>query len=1175
MAKYGQTWWGKNWLNALTNIDYSNRLPRGRAYANNGSVISTELGQNTIKALVQGRRRAPYRAIIKPPAFSATQKKILIESIINNPLIITKLLNRQLPVELYDLAQSQGIKIFPGSWDDLPMHCSCPDWAVPCKHLAAVIYLVANEIDQNPFLVFQLKDFDIVAELKKRNISVDSKLKKEIKTIDDILSSKGSNDKPDFKFDEKLYDSIDFSIIGDLREKILLLLNPDPLFYPKDFKSVLSSAYRDIAKASSRYLYREKAGSAMFKDAEQADKVSIELNNNIEITDISFYSKAGNLELSKQLDIKSLIHVLSEIEVKNIKNYNQQLMALYSIYHFTLKLLEKSAFIPQLISLSDNQYKIRWIPAVINQEVNNVFNQLIQITPPDILHFQYKNTKGKKGKLKFQSPQEQLISISSLFLNYFITTFTAFRCSGDKILSLFFTSQKVSFIEHHEREIPDTIHLWLNKFYITLKDYIPLIKVEEDMGGFVIDLMIENKNEALPEPVPLKKFVSLKKYESVKFGVLKDLALLSEQLPQLGEVINSNGAQKLIFNSTEFVEVLFKILPAVRLFGVNILLPKALKSLITPRLSLYLKSNSTEKVVSYLDLNNMLSFDWRIAVGNELINVDEFKKLVKGLSGIVRIKDRFVLIDQNKISELFRNFNTSPKLSANELLKTALTGQYNNAKIELSKQVKELMQSLLKAEKIKLPDNLNAVLRPYQIRGYEWMYKNARIGFGSLIADDMGLGKTLQVIAALLKFKQEGHLKNKRALVVVPTTLLTNWQKEIERFAPDLNLLIYHGQKRQLGTKDVDLIISTYGIVKREIDKFQKISWHMIVIDEAQNIKNSHTGQTRAIKKLKSDAKIAMTGTPVENRLSEYWSILDYTNKGYLGSLTDFNRQFAVPIQVYQNQEKVDTFRKITQPFILRRVKTDRNIIKDLPDKIENNEYCSLTKEQAAIYQNVVDNIMEKVKEEEGINRKGLIFKLLTALKQICNHPYQFLKKGKPHAQLSGKSMLLLSILENIYENNEKTLIFTQYKEMGDLLVNLIDDNFKIKPLFLHGGTPRKKRDEMVYDFQNKKSIKTFILSLKAGGTGLNLTAATNVIHYDLWWNPAVETQATDRAYRIGQKENVMVYRLLTKGTFEEKIDDMLTEKKKLFNLTVSVGEKWIGELSNKELESLVQLSWK
>ena len=426
-----------------------------------------------------------------------------------------------------------------------------------------------------------------------------------------------------------------------------------------------------------------------------------------------------------------------------------------------------------------------------------------------------------------------------------------------------------------------------------------------------------------------------------------------------------------------------------------------------------------------------------------------------------------------------------------------------------------------------------------------------------------------------LKSNQKALVKQK-GLVIVPTTLITNWVKEIVKFAPEIKTHVYHGQNRELITEDVDMVITTYGLIRSDINVLSKKKWAIVVIDEAQNIKNPGTGQTKAIKKIKAPVKIAMSGTPVENRLSEYWSISDFANKNYLGTIKYFKKEFANPIELDRDHKKLDKFKAITEPFIIRRLKTDKNVISDLPDKVENNKFVHLTKQQTAIYQNVVSNIMAEIsntKDQQSIQRKGLVFKLMTALKQICNHPSQFLKKEEYNPELSGKAMMLINLLEKIYESNEKVLIFTQYKEMGDILEKIIKDKFQTESLFLHGGISRKKRDEMVDDFQNKKHIKTFILSIKAGGTGLNLTAANHVIHYDLWWNPAVENQATDRAFRIGQEKRVMVYRLITEGTFEEKINEMLISKKELADLTVATGEKWIGDLSNKELASLVDPS--
>jgi SNF2 family DNA or RNA helicase len=423
-----------------------------------------------------------------------------------------------------------------------------------------------------------------------------------------------------------------------------------------------------------------------------------------------------------------------------------------------------------------------------------------------------------------------------------------------------------------------------------------------------------------------------------------------------------------------------------------------------------------------------------------------------------------------------------------------------------------------------------------------------------------------------LKFKQEGLLKKQKALAILPTTLLTNWEKEITKFASDLNVQVYHGSNRKLNLKDNDIILTTYGIARSETSELSKHKWAVLILDEAQNIKNPQTGQTKAIKKFKANIKIAMTGTPVENRLSEYWSIFDFINKGYLHGLKKFKDTFARPIELDRDKDALERFRKITSPFILRRLKTDKTIIQDLPDKIETDQYCSLTKKQAALYQNVVDQMMEEVEKTSAIERRGLILKLLTALKQICNHPSQYLKVKTIKKEDSGKTELLLDLLRQIFNANQKVIIFTQYRQMGDLLAELIKTELGENVPFLHGGVSRKNRDLMVDNFQEKPYLKAMLISLKAGGTGLNLTAASNVIHYDLWWNPAVEAQATDRAYRIGQKQNVQVHRFITEKTFEEKINKLIQSKKELANLAVSTGESWLGDMSNDDLRDLVSL---
>ncbi|MDQ6761392.1 MAG: SNF2-related protein, partial [Bacteroidota bacterium] len=605
-----------------------------------------------------------------------------------------------------------------------------------------------------------------------------------------------------------------------------------------------------------------------------------------------------------------------------------------------------------------------------------------------------------------------------------------------------------------------------------------------------------------------------------QFSALKDLQLLSHYMPGLDEIIASKGKKKLHYSTQTFSEVLTGILPAIRLFGIKTLLPKSLQHLLRPQVSMSL-SLAKGKNKSYLYLTELLDFNWQVSIGNAFISKEEFMRLAKQSSGLIKIRDEYVLMNQEEIEKIIKKLTTPSVPKAFTLLQAALSGDYEGAPVQIDKSLKDKLENILQTDDVPLPGNLKVQLRHYQQRGFSWLYKNSQLGIGSLLADDMGLGKTVQVITALQKFKEEGLLKKTPALVIAPTTLLSNWKSEIEKFAPTLRSSIFHGTNRKAEFAGNDVIITTYGIARTENIKLSKQKWHVLVIDEAQNIKNSEIAQTKSVKKIDAPVKIALSGTPVENRLMEYWSILDFANPGYLGNTNWFNEEYAKPIEINQDKKVLDKFRKITSPFIMRRVKTDKSIISDLPDKIENNQYCNLSKEQASLYESITSSMLQEVEAADGINRRGLILKLLTVLKQVCNHPVHYLKNNDdPHPEQSGKMMLLLQLLENIYENNEKVLIFSQYKEMGSLLRSVIHNHFGKKALQLHGGNSRKERDEMVQSFQNNPLSDTFILSLKAGGTGLNLTSGNHVIHYDLWWNPAVEGNGQGFSHWPAKKRN-------------------------------------------------------
>ncbi|GIX42624.1 MAG: hypothetical protein KatS3mg129_2357 [Leptospiraceae bacterium] len=832
------------------------------------------------------------------------------------------------------------------------------------------------------------------------------------------------------------------------------------------------------------------------------------------------------------------------------------------LFEFVIKLIENNAYIPFLIECK-NGYKILWQPALFNKDIRDIYEKLKTFLPEKSIV--YLTHKKKKSYVK-----DELFFIISYILNHLIKQFSINYHFSDftspksiKIYQLFFKNETINFNDFETKQYPNSIQLWLNRFYLQ-KDFEIFFLIKENSNSlFYIDIGIRKQNNQI---------IYLNELDNAEllFKIYKYLNLLETFFPDINIYIKSKGKEKLFYSLENLSKLLFEIIPKLEQIGIEVLLPKSLKELIQPKPTIRIKSMHLTKYMSKDDLKN---FDWVIAIGNEIIEIEEFKKLLQQNQEFIKFKEKYIYLSKNDINKLKSFIENPPSINVSEIIHSIFTETYNGSPICINKSTKKQIEEFKKISLISLPFSIRGKLREYQLYGYSWMYKNIKLGFGCILADDMGLGKTLQSIALLAKLKEENLLKKYKALVIIPTTLITNWNNEIQKFCPDLKVYIYHGQKREIENNHYDIVLTTYGVIRSDIEKLSSIRWSIIIIDEAQNIKNPNAQQTKAIKKLKANCRIALSGTPVENRLSEYWSIFDFVNPGYLGSLNQFIQNYARPIEIDHNKNVLEKFKLITTPFLLRRVKTDKNIINDLPEKIENKLYCNLTVEQVSLYKSTVDILFSNIEKLEGINRKGIILKLLLHLKQICNHPSQFTKDKNYDYRRSGKLQLLIQILENIYENDEKVLIFTQYQEMSDILKEILEVQFNKKILQIHGGINSKKRAYIVDLFQNHKQYDTLILTLKAGGVGLNLTAANNVIHYDMWWNPAVENQATDRAYRIGQNKNVMVYKLITKHTLEEKIKEIIDQKKELAEITIEKGEKWIGELSNEELRSIVELT--
>ncbi|WP_084787896.1 DEAD/DEAH box helicase [Anaerobacillus alkalidiazotrophicus] len=583
-----------------------------------------------------------------------------------------------------------------------------------------------------------------------------------------------------------------------------------------------------------------------------------------------------------------------------------------------------------------------------------------------------------------------------------------------------------------------------------------------------------------------------------------------------------------------------------------------------------------------LNWQSIAEFDYSISVGGVTVSEEEFHELVNHKQPIVKLRGKWVLWDVNtaqKIQEKIKRYKEKKKLTYMQAYQLHLQDEIEkNIKWEAqwNKKIESLLQDLMVHtwEKAPLPKELNGTLRPYQQDGYSWLLNMRKIGFGACLADDMGLGKTIQTISYLLAVKEANNGKlTEPFLLICPTSLIGNWEHELHLFAPTFNVYVHHGQNRSIDElTEVDIVITSYSLSVRDESLWKARNWEALILDEAQHVKNIETKQRKSIKQIDAVHKIALTGTPIENRLKELWSIIDLLNDHFLGSYQQFSKTYIKEIEASeQNIEKLNELRSIISPFLLRRTKQDKHIHIQLPSKNEIIHRVGLTVEQASLYQAVINDLFEKIDTVSEMERRALILSSLTKLKQICNHPTHYLKDGGSLENRSEKWEELMLLADTIVSNQEKALIFTQYKEMGSIIQNGLEEKLQTTIPFLHGSLQRQKREELIHEFMNGNA-PFFILSLKAGGVGLNLTAATHVIHYDRWWNPAVENQATDRAYRIGQTEDVTVHKLLTKGTLEEKIHTMLERKQQLSDQILNTNENKLSELSTSELEQFLKL---
>jgi SNF2 family DNA or RNA helicase len=651
--------------------------------------------------------------------------------------------------------------------------------------------------------------------------------------------------------------------------------------------------------------------------------------------------------------------------------------------------------------------------------------------------------------------------------------------------------------------------------------------------------------------------------------------------PLLHVALGDQQPAAMTLDTGEAHDFLRQAAPLMQAAGFGVQLPTwAGRKSVGLKLTTRSKSPKTKAAASSgFGLEEIVSFRLDLVIGDSTVTAEELAELARLKVPLVRVRGQWVELDDRQLRAALRAVGRrrEGELTAGEVLQQVIDGGEEDlplVEVDADGLLGDLIsgQAAERLAPISTPPGFQGTLRPYQERGLSWLHFLGRLGLGGILADDMGLGKTAQTLSLLVQERTAGATNP--TLLICPMSLVSNWQKEAARFAPQIRTYVHHGGGRRYTDldKDVDLVITTYGTAVRDLNVFKSGKWERLVCDEAQAIKNSGTRQAQAVRAIPARTRIALTGTPVENHLAELWSIMDFCNPGLLGPAKHFRRRFQEPIEVRHDELAAEALKRATGPFVLRRLKTDKSIISDLPEKNEMKVWCTLTPEQATLYQAVVEDMMATIEGSEGIQRRGNVLAAMTKLKQVCNHPVHLIKDGSRLPGRSGKLARLEELAAEIVEDGDKALIFTQYAEWGTILQPYLAAHLDRPVLWLHGGLSKAKRDAMVEEFQTSDEPMLFLLSLKAAGTGLNLTAANHVIHFDRWWNPAVEDQATDRAFRIGQSRDVQVRKFICTGTLEEKIDAMIERKKALASSVVGTGEDWITDLGTDQLRELFEL---
>ena len=1210
-------------------------VQQGVRYATRGQVSSVDIVDNRVISVVKGPNGGLHNNYIVFPKFPAEQASLFRSILRQHPAEMLALGNKAMSPSLELLLVKSGVQLFDKP-EKVKMGCDCRD-AQPCKYLIATFLKIAEQSDGDPAILFRIHSFDLDTVKDGSQDALELDAPAEANLVHTISGASrivaGTDNALDFAEDssESLFagapgvasrtppqqlPQFNFADWKDYSRVLPAMLQNFPKFCPAgNFRKSFTDELEGCHKFFCTY---EDFG--VFSEHFRAYNAKTFLMENESLRVFhkdgwrwSFEQSVSGKVIRNDLTVANIMGALCCLSQGNFSWHHYTVRYLHLLLQVAFYLVRTGAIYPQVFWIKKDVAQMRWLPAEMLPDILGIVADLEAGAPQGFAF-----SEGEGDFHEIAGPAEHILSLFIGQLLRFARTYKQpLKTNHGNLLSFFFdcVSGKLA---NNAHAIPGKIQQWFS-VYSSLDFRSQLLFACRESGDEVALEVFILDDEVSGTRTPLATL--FENNDTRLLSVLNILNGVADYFAPMGKYLERRASEPIMMRGAELLDFLQDCLKKLQVFGIRTDIPKSLLNIGKPKPKMRLQGSMSFGAFTAGDL---LDFDWEVAIGDENVSAEEFLAMAENADGLLKYKSQYVQITEEDLKELRDKLEgraeptkkngedsadkeneeesdeSSPTqgITQAKLIQACFTGECDNVPVEMAGEFKQQFDAWRADTEIQLPEGLNATLRPYQVRGYSWMYKNLQIGFGCILADDMGLGKTLQVIAFLLKMKQEGKFAEKKGIVVMPAGLLCNWQVEIRKFAPELTFAAYHGGNRNLQKFNADILLTTYATFRKDYDALKEKPWQVVVIDEAQNIKNADSEQSKLLRHLQAPMKIAMSGTPVENRLMEFWTIMDFANRGFFPSASEFRDKYETPIQKNGDQHAAETFRKITAPFMLRRLKTDKSIIADLPDKIIQDEYAELTKPQAALYKRTLDRFLAQLEEEQQLSelthdshalfkRKGIILQMILALKQICNHPATFLKGAAelkdiaasanehesgsgsaPDSALlsSGKLQMLLDLLASIQEQGEKTLIFTQFAEMGELLKTTIEKQLSLRTHFYHGGCTQTQRTEMVRDFQENPDCKVLILSLKAGGTGLNLTAASQVIHYDLWWNPAIEAQATDRAFRIGQTRNVQVHRFITKGTFEEKINALLETKKAIAEMTVSAGETWLADMNDKQL---------